>query len=82
MKLYRIPVEFEIVVCAETEREALSIACQSVSEEGSNLSVGDLGFPALIKTEEDIPRGWKGSYPYGDCADEKIEIILARITEE
>ena len=67
--------EKEIMVVAETEREAEHIANESIREEIS-LNGVDLLCPREIKDKKSLPKGWADALPWGGSGNQTCGAIL------
>lgn len=70
-KLYKVKLSVEIMVVAENEIEAVSVAKSNCEEEIKTFGIA-LAF--LTSDIHDIPQNWQDSIPYG--ADKKCYQIL------
>lgn len=76
-RLYRVTVEFELVVEAKSEREAESLAEYHANKDGSEPS---LTVATVVKRIEDVPEEWQDSIPFGgDRNDERT--VRERVTQ-
>lgn len=70
MPLFSVEVKYNIVVCADSEEEALNIAPEEVKESDE---LPDEILATKIDTLYDLPSGWDGScLPYGKTEDRTI----------
>lgn len=68
-RLWRVTLEFELVVEAKTEREAESLAEHHANQDGSGPS---LTVATVLRKIEDTPDEWADSIPFGgDRNDER-----------
>ena len=68
-RLWRVTVEYELLVVADDERKAESEAEYYAREDGSNLI---LTVATKVHKIEDVPDEWKDSIPFGgDRKDER-----------
>ena len=76
-RLYRVTVEFELVVEAKSEREAESLAEYHANQDGSEPG---LVVATVLKRIEDAPEEWRDSIPFGgDRNDERT--VRERVTQ-
>ena len=76
-RLYRVTVEFELVVEAKSEREAEHLAEHHANQDGSEPS---LTVATVVKRIEDVPDDWQDSIPFGgDRNDERT--VRERVTQ-
>lgn len=74
-KLYRAHIEFDMVVYADTEAEAVDLIESYASHEiGTEIEAGaaSVDGPYLIRHHSQIPAGWAGSYPYGGAGEQVV----------
>jgi len=75
-RLWRVTVEYTLLVVADTEREAETEAEYYVGEDGSE---PDMSIAHQVRTIEDVPNEWRNSIPFGgDRKDERT--CRARVT--
>jgi hypothetical protein len=76
VKLFRVRCVVNLVVLAEDEPAALEIAEREAEAEASNgLQSMEI---APVDRIEDLPSGWRGSYPYGGDGEATCREILER----
>ncbi len=76
-RLWRVTVEFELVVEAKTEREAESLAEHHANQDGSEPG---LVVATQLRRIEDAPADWQDSIPFGgDRKDERT--VRERVTQ-
>ena len=76
-RLWRVTVEFELVVEAKTEREAESLAEYHANHDGSEPG---LVVATVLRRIEDAPEEWRDIIPFGgDRNDERT--VRERVTQ-
>ncbi len=77
MSLYKITVEYTIMIEAETERDAELDVERFVGEDGTN---PDLSHAVEVKTVKQVPKDWVDAIPFGgDTKDDRT--CKERLTE-
>lgn len=71
MKLYRVTIEYEVLVAGEDEDDAWNRARDSVSDIQSFEDFPDIHVGSEVKSADDIPKDWRGCIPYGDDTRDK-----------
>lgn len=61
-RLWRVTVEYTLLVVAETEREAETEAEYYAGENGGE---ADMSIAHVVRTIEDVPNEWRNSIPFG-----------------
>lgn len=68
-RLWRVTVEYTLLVVADSEREAETEAEYYAGEDGSE---PDMSIARQVRTIEDVPNEWRNSIPFGgDRKDER-----------
>lgn len=71
MKLYKAKIEFDMVVCAESEMNAIDLVSDySVEELGNKLSKDYITYLEEVESKSDLPDGWGDAIPWGDKYDD------------
>lgn len=70
--LYKVQLEYTIMVLSENEDEAEREAMHNVREEEPDLRLAE-----VIENKKDLPREWFGCYPYGGECDQTCEELLS-----
>lgn len=68
--LYRVTLEYELMVMAEDDHEA-DLEAASGMHDLSFTSEPTFSIPKLITDERDIPEEWKDCIPYGRAAEDR-----------
>jgi hypothetical protein len=88
VKLYKVQIEFDMVVVAADEKDAEQVAKSNACSELSN-QLQEVAFKAIpVSSVNELPKGWIVSLPYiskGVKADEDTtceEFLKGKITSE
>jgi len=66
--LRRVSIEYEVMVVSGNDEEAEFLAAKAV--ENGEAGEPDLATNTIVSREDEIPRSWKGSIPFGDIPEE------------
>ena len=79
-KLYKVNLEYTILLMAENAALAKSEAESLVGEDGANIA--DMVIAREVKTLDDIPMEWRDSLPFDDYDNETCAEIVKKLHPE
>ena len=82
MKLYKVALNLETVVVAESDDDAVSVAINYRNDIVSECN-DDWSVVGLIYDASDLPKGWHNkAYPWGNSHSDRIEYYISMHKDE